>query len=196
MGQIHTVSKVEVEINDQFYEMTYNPEEEWFEYTYVGLEEGEYGYCYHVTYADGTTKTYLDPYNKKEKDGKSIITYTKLHFEVEAGAMPYAIDYNPNSVITLKVEGETDQLECIEIDLTSVGGRVVEVDPTLMALTIGVDQEVTPGVKVLPITLKDAMNNVYKSQVEIEVKGRNVTATDDFDWDEATIYFMQWARMD
>ncbi|MEG1295730.1 MAG: hypothetical protein RSD02_05045 [Niameybacter sp.] len=110
--------------------------------------------------------------------------------------MPYAIDYNPNSVITLKVEGETDQLECIEIDLTSVGGRVVEVDPTLMALTIGVDQEVTPGVKVLPITLKDAMNNVYKSQVEIEVKGRNVTATDDFDWDEATIYFMQWARMD
>lgn len=189
-GRMDTLKQVQVEINNELYNMVYNEAEERFEFKYEGLEEKAYSYCYHVTYADGTTKIYNDPYNSKQVDGKSMISYERLDFNVEASAYPYTIDYTQNSVITLDVEGDTDQLMSMEIDLTSIGGSKIEVDKDLMAVTIGVNQETTLGEKTLPIILKDKMNNVYNSEVKLEVKERIRKDKDDFDWDEAVIYFM------
>lgn len=187
-GQMDTLQKVQVEINDVLYDMTYNACQERYEYTYTELAEGKYLYSYHVTNQAGQTVEQLDSYNKNKENNKSVLAYQKLDFTIAAEAMPSAVSYNENSVVKVDIQGPIEEIAKILIDLNSVGGTRIEVDKDLMEVTIGISDTVTVGMKQLPIEVIDTMNNHYKSSVQIEVVPR--LSEKDFDWDEAVVYFM------
>ena len=178
------IEKAEVEINGQKYPMTYNEGQEWFEYTLDSLEEDKYLYSYFIT-QDGVTTEVLDNYNQIKENGKSVFEYKQV--KIISEALPRAVTSRDNSVISIQAEGLMRPIKNILIDLTEVGGDKIEVSPELMKVSIGIKDSVPAGIKTLPIEIYDTMDNVYKSEVEIEV----VPYTgNDFDYDEAVIYFM------
>ena len=59
-----------------------------------------------------------------------------------------------------------------------------------MALTIGVKDTTTAGDKTIPVIAVDQYGNEYKASVKLTVKTRQSVGKDDFDWDEARIYFI------
>ncbi|HSR04431.1 MAG TPA: alpha-amylase family glycosyl hydrolase, partial [Proteiniclasticum sp.] len=149
-----------------------------------------YEYSYIVTYADGTTKEISDP--KNTIDGISVIVYSVPKIDVTAEAYPSVIDYSENAVITITAEAENPvNLREAYLDLSAVGGKEkVAVDLMLMAHTISVKDSVTAGEKVIPVTLVDEFGNEHLSEVTLTVKARQILSENDFDWDEAMIYFM------
>jgi len=189
-GEMDTIKGVQLKINEEVYDMDYVAIDELFTYTLNLTEEGTYEYSYIVTYADGTTKEISDP--KNTVDGISVIVYIIPKIDVTAEAYPSVIDYSENAVITIKADAENPvNLREVYLDLRAIGGKEkVSVDLQLMAHTISVKDSVTAGEKVIPVTLVDEFGNEHLSEVTLTVKPRQILSENDFDWDEAMIYFM------
>ncbi|OON96499.1 MAG: type I pullulanase [Candidatus Epulonipiscioides saccharophilum] len=188
-GLMDSIELAEIEINGEKFPMTYDPEQEWLEYTMSDLAEGEYLYSFHIT-VDGQTIEYLDPYNYVSKDGKSLFVYEKLDISSSALAYPSSINYNENSVVTIEIDAtpeDISKLSKVIIDTTELGGDQINVPLDLLSASISVKDYVEPGRKTLPIVIYDNVNNAYTSEVEIEIVDYKGT---DIGFDEAVIYFM------
>lgn len=186
MDQIESVL---LNINGQQYEMTYEEVNERFIYEYANIPEGEHDYTFTVTKGEETTEV-SDPYHTI--DGVSTVSYSIPELTVDASVAPQAIDYNQNAVLSLDIQN-TDEVEIRELyaDLTAVGGSdKAEIDPALNALTIAVDQSITAGTKTIPVYAVDTYGNKHEGEATVTVKTREVADDEDFDWDEARIYFM------
>lgn len=187
---MHTIEKVELKFNEETKEMTYEPENERFVISYNDIPNGETPYSFLVTKDGGTTEV-SDPYNTV--DGVSTIDFRQADLTVTGSVEPAAIDYNQNAVLTVGIEGLTDDVRITNIfaDASSLGGSdKLEIDPSLKEIAIAVDEETTAGMKTIPLTAVDSYGNNYEGSAQVEVKTRQLTGDADFDWDESVIYFM------
>ena len=186
--------KVSVVVNGQTCAMTYDAANDRFGYDFTGVSTGDYYYYYVV---DGTEE--LDAFNSEKADysGKecSVCHFKKANVSVEASLSQYAMDYNDNNVLSVKLtakdgEGlETSEIAAITADLSELGlNREFAIDPTLMEGTISCLNTVAAGEKTIPVTVKDIYGNVYTTATNVTVTERKKSAGD-FDWDEAVIYF-------
>ncbi|WP_342542123.1 pullulanase [Paenisporosarcina sp. FSL H8-0542] len=185
-----TIEKVELKFNGQTNEMTYEPENERFVFSYDNIPNGKTSYSFLVT-KGGITTEVTDPYNTT--DGVSTIDFKKADLTVSGSVEPVAIDYNQNAVLTVDIQGLTDDVKISKIsaDASSLGGSAkLEIDPSLKEIAIAVDDDTTVGIKTIPLTVVDSYGNTYEGTAEVEVKTRQSTGTSDFDWDESVIYFM------
>ena len=186
--------KVSVVVNGQTCPMTYDAANDRFGYDFTGVSTGDYYYYYVV---DGTEE--LDAFNSEKADysGKecSVCHFKKANVSVEASLSQYAMDYNDNNVLSVKLtakdgEGlETSEIAAITADLSELGlGKEFAIEPELMEGTISCLNTVAAGVKNIPVTVKDIYGNVYTTATNVTVTERKKSAGD-FDWDEAVIYF-------
>lgn len=186
--------KVSVVVNGQTCPMTYDAANDRFGYDLTGVSTGDYYYYYVV---DGTGE--LDAFNSEKADysGKecSVCHFKKANMSVAASLSQYAMDYNDNNVLSVKLtakdgEGlETSEIAAITADLSELGlNREFAIDPTLMEGTISCLNTVAAGEKTIPVTVKDIYGNVYITATNVTVTERKKSAGD-FDWDEAVIYF-------
>ena len=186
--------KVSVVVNGQTCAMTYDAANDRFGYDFTGVSTDDYYYYYVV---DGTEE--LDAFNSEKADysGKecSVCHFKKANVSVEASLSQYAMDYNDNNVLSVKLtakdgEGlETSEIAAITADLSELGlNREFAIDPTLMEGTISCLNTVAAGEKTIPVTVKDIYGNVYTTATNVTVTERKKSAGD-FDWDEAVIYF-------
>ncbi|RHF84877.1 alpha-amylase [Roseburia inulinivorans] len=187
--------KVSVVVNGQTCPMTYDAANDRFGYDFTGVSTGDYYYYYVVN-----GKEELDAFNDvtaNDSNGKecSVCHYKKANVSVEASLSQYAMDYNDNNVLSVKLtakdgEGlETSEIAAITADLSELGlNREFAIDPTLMEGTISCLNTVAAGEKTIPVTVKDIYGNVYTTATNVTVTERKKSAGD-FDWDEAVIYF-------
>ena len=187
--------KVSVVVNGQTCQMTYDAANDRFGYDFTGVSTGDYYYYYVVN-----GKEELDAFNDvtaNDSNGKecSVCHYKKANVSVEASLSQYAMDYNDNNVLSVKLtakdgEGlETSEIAAITADLSELGlNREFAIDPTLMEGTISCLNTVAAGEKTIPVTVKDIYGNVYTTATNVTVTERKKSAVD-FDWDEAVIYF-------
>lgn len=186
--------KVSVVVNGQICPMTYDAANDRFGYDFTGVSTGDYYYYYVV---DGTEE--LDAFNSEKADysGKecSVCHFKKANVSVEASLSQYAMDYNDNNVLSVKLtakdgEGlETSEIAAITANLSELGlGKEFAIEPELMEGTISCLNTVAAGVKNIPVTVKDIYGNVYTTATNVTVTERQKSAGD-FDWDEAVIYF-------
>lgn len=185
-----------VEINDKDYEMTYNDENKRFEYA-MELQNGRTFYRYHVG-----TDYILDKYNAdtvtKGDTEYSYADYYALEATVSANALHESFNYNENNVVGFEIvqekkDGDPDlEVKEASIDVSALGGSsALAIDPALQAVTISATTDTPVGKKTLPITVTDQFGNVYTTSVDVTVTERVKTKEpDDFDWDEAVVYFM------
>lgn len=186
--------KVSVVVNGQTCPMTYDAANDRFGYDLTGVSTGDYYYYYVV---DGTGE--LDAFNSEKADysGKecSVCHFKKANMSVAASLSQYAMDYNDNNVLSVKLTAkdgkglETSEIAAITADLSELGlNREFAIDPTLMEGTISCLNTVAAGEKTIPVTVKDIYGNVYTTATNVTVTERKKSAGD-FDWDEAVIYF-------
>ena len=187
--------KVSVVVNGQTCPMTYDAANDRFGYDFTGVSTGDYYYYYVVN-----GKEELDAFNDvtaNDSNGKecSVCHFKKANVSVEASLSQYAMDYNDNNVLSVKLtakdgEGlETSEIAAITADLSELGlGKEFAIDPELMEGTISCLNTVAAGVKNIPVTVKDIYGNVYTTATNVTVTERKKSAGD-FDWDEAVIYF-------
>jgi flagellin len=118
--------------------MTYDAANDRFGYDFTGVSTGDYYYYYVV---DGTEE--LDAFNSEKADYSgqecSVCHFKKANVSVEASLSQYAMDYNDNNVLSVKLtakdgEGlETSEIAAITADLSELGlNREFAIDPTLM----------------------------------------------------------------
>lgn len=187
--------QVAVEINGKEQPMTYSKSNKRFEYVSKGLQDGRIDYRYKVG-----SEYVLDKYNPnhEEKNGVtySYVDYYKLNATISAEVMRPSFNYNENNVVKFIVnQAETDkqklEVASASIDVSSLGGSsALAIQPELQAVTISVTQDTALGIKTLPIVVTDQYGNEYHTTVDVNVVARTKTSADDFDWDEAVIYFM------
>lgn len=185
--QMNTIEKVDLKIDGKTLPMTYEPENERFAVSYENIPTGTHGYTYLVT-KDGVTTEVTDPYNPA-----SEITYANADLTVSGSVNPAEIDYSQNAVLKVDVEGLTDGVEISKItaDVSELGGsKTLAIDPSLMEVTIAVDDNITAGAKTIPVTVTDSFGNPHTGNANVTVKTRQSVGDNDFDWDESIIYFM------
>ncbi len=198
-GTLDQLSLVQVEIDGKLYDMTYNEENERYEYILENPEEKTYEYRFFATDADGNVKESLDLFNDNTtEDGtKSVIEYRDIEVNV-TGTANAAFNYNENAVLSVEAElSEEDAADGVElkvsdcyVDLTELGGDAqTPVETDLMELSIAVKDTVTAGEKNVPITVVDQYGKRHVGEATVTINTR-MTEEGDFDWDEAVIYFM------
>ncbi|KZZ86399.1 type I pullulanase [Bacillus sp. SJS] len=186
------IERVQVKINGKPSVMVYDEKNQYFTYTLEDLKEGNYEYTFLVT-KNGQTAEMSDPYNTDE-NGKSMIKYVVPKIKVTASAFPKKISSRENAVISVAAAaGEDAKVTGMTIDLRAIGGSEnTPIDPALNEISVSVKDSITAGVKKLPVTVKDQYGNTHKGQALLEVKPIQVSGSgkNQFDWDEARIYFM------
>lgn len=185
-----------VEIDGTDYPMTYNEADKRFVYVKEGLKDGRIDYRYHIG-----EEYELDKYNEntetKETVEYSYVDYYKLSADISAEVMNPSFNYNENNVVKFKVtqtqkKADTPEFKVAKasIDVSSLGGKKdMAIEPELQAVTISATTDTELGKKTLPIVVTDQFNNEYTATVDVTVAKRE-KAANDFDWDEACIYFM------
>ena len=191
--------KVSVDVNGTEYPMTYNDTTKRFEYVKSGLTDGKTHYRYK---ANGTYV--VDAFNSNSEEYKkadySYFEYYKLNATVTAEVMNKSFNYNENDVVKFKVEQadtDTQKLEVASasIDVSSLGGSSeMPIEPELQAVTISATTDTALGIKTLPITVTDQYGNKFSTTVDVEITDRVKKNENDFDWDEAVVYFMMTDR--
>ncbi|WP_337101024.1 alpha-amylase family glycosyl hydrolase [Paenibacillus sp. YIM B09110] len=188
--EMHLIDGVKLKIGDSEYPMVYDAEDERFSYRLNALTEGTLIYTYLVTKDDVTTEV-TDPRNTV--DGVSTLTYKRPAVSMTSEVGPSTISYNENAVLKIALTAEEDTpMTGLYADLRAIGGNAVTfIDPQLNELTIAVKDTVTTGLKSIPITAIDIYGNKHVHTAKVRVATRKtVGGANDFDWDEARIYFM------
>lgn len=191
--------KVFVDVNGTEYPMTYNDKTKRFEYVKSGLTDGKTHYRYKAngTYVVDAFNSNSEKYNKADY---SYFEYYKLNATVTAEVMNKSFNYNENNVVKFKVEqAGTDskklEVASASIDVSSLGGsNAMPIEPELQAVTISATTDTALGIKTLPITVTDQYGNKFSTTVDVEITDRVKKNENDFDWDEAVVYFMMTDR--
>ena len=191
--------KVSVDVNGTEYPMTYNDTTKRFEYVKNGLTNGKTHYRYKANgnYVVDAFNSNSEKYNDADY---SYFEYYKLNATVTAGVMNKSFNYNENNVVKFKVkqaDTDTQKLEVASasIDVSSLGGSSeMPIEPELQAVTISATVDTTLGTKTLPITVTDQYGNKFSTTVDVEITDRVKKNENDFDWDEAVVYFMMTDR--
>ena len=146
----------------------------------------------------------VDAFNSNSEKYKeadySYFEYYKLNATVTAAVMNKSFNYNENDVVKFKVEqdgSDTKKLEVASasIDVSSLGGsNAMPIEPELQAVTISATTDTALGIKTLPITVTDQYGNKFSTTVDVEITDRVKKNENDFDWDEAVVYFMMTDR--
>lgn len=187
------------------YEMTYDTAEQRFRYDMPDLAIGTYYYRYLLKETEDSEGVYVcDRFNEKKEtiDGNdySVCTYELYEMALDAAMQNDTMDYNDNNVLTLTLDAKDSNGEMVDVsgivsratvDLRTIGGGIAEIDPALMQYAIAVKDTTSAGTKTFPITVYDKYNNEYATEVSVNVIPRSNSSyiADDFDWDEAVIYF-------
>ncbi|RDW16692.1 pullulanase [Oceanobacillus chungangensis] len=181
-----SLEKVELKVAGDTFEMAYDEANERFEYVYADFPEGTYPYSFLVT-KDGQTEEVTDLYYEE-----SIIKNLNVDMAVSATITPESINYNENAVLSVNIENESGaSIREIFADTSSLGGpEKLNIDPELNEVTIAVKEDIPAGVKEIPLTIVDEFGKTHNGQTTIEVKTREFAEGEDFDWDEAVIYFL------
>ena len=114
--------------------------------------------------------------------------------------MNKSFNYNENNVVKFNVkqaDTDTQKLEVASasIDVSSLGGsNAMPIEPELQAVTISATTDTALGIKTLPITVTDQYGNKFSTTVDVEITDRVKKNENDFDWDEAVVYFMMTDR--
>lgn len=191
--------KVSVDVNGTVYPMTYNDTTKRFEYVKSGLTDGKTHYRYKAngTYVVDAFNSNSEKYNNADY---SYFEYYKLNATVTAEVMNKSFNYNENNVVKFKVEqAGTDskklEVASASIDVSSLGGsNAMPIEPELQAVTISATTDTALGIKTLPITVTDQYGNKFSTTVDVEITDRVKKNENDFDWDEAVVYFMMTDR--
>lgn len=191
--------KVSVDVNGTEYPMTYNDTTKRFEYVKNGLTNGKTHYRYEANgnYVVDAFNSNSEKYNDADY---SYFEYYKLNATVTAEVMNKSFNYNENNVVKFKVkqaDTDTQKLEVASasIDVSSLGGSSeMPIEPELQAVTISATVDTTLGTKTLPITVTDQYGNKFSTTVDVEITDRVKKNENDFDWDEAVVYFMMTDR--
>ena len=191
--------KVSVDVNGTEYPMTYNDTTKRFEYVKNGLTNGKTHYRYKANgnYVVDAFNSNSEKYNDADY---SYFEYYKLNATVTAEVMNKSFNYNENNVVKFKVkqaDTDTQKLEVASasIDVSSLGGSSeMPIEPELQAVTISATVDTTLGTKTLPITVTDQYGNKFSTTVDVESTDRVKKNENDFDWDEAVVYFMMTDR--
>ena len=191
--------KVSVDVNGTEYPMTYNDITKRFEYVKNGLTNGKTHYRYKANgnYVVDAFNSNSEKYNNADY---SYFEYYKLNATVTAEVMNKSFNYNENNVVKFKVEQDSSDAKTLEvasasIDVSSLGGsNAMPIEPELQAVTISATTDTTLGIKTLPITVTDQYGNKFSTTVDVEITDRVKKNENDFDWDEAVVYFMMTDR--
>ena len=191
--------KVSVDVNGTEYPMTYNDTTKRFEYVKNGLTNGKTHYRYKANgnYVVDAFNSNSEKYNDADY---SYFEYYKLNATVTAEVMNKSFNYNENNVVKFKVEQDSSDAKTLEvasasIDVSSLGGsNAMPIEPELQAVTISATTDTTLGIKTLPITVTDQYGNKFSTTVDVEITDRVKKNENDFDWDEAVVYFMMTDR--
>ena len=191
--------KVSVDVNGTEYPMTYNDTTKRFEYVKNGLTNGKTHYRYKANgnYVVDAFNSNSEKYNDADY---SYFEYYKLNATVTAEVMNKSFNYNENDVVKFKVEQDSSDAKTLEvasasIDVSSLGGsNAMPIEPELQAVTISATTDTTLGIKTLPITVTDQYGNKFSTTVDVEITDRVKKNENDFDWDEAVVYFMMTDR--
>ena len=193
------VMTVSVDVNGTEYPMTYNDTTKRFEYVKNGLTNGKTHYRYKANgnYVVDAFNSNSEKYNNADY---SYFEYYKLNATVTAEVMNKSFNYNENNVVKFNVkqaDTDTQKLEVASasIDVSSLGGSSeMPIEPELQAVTISATVDTTLGTKTLPITVTDQYGNKFSTTVDVEITDRVKKNENDFDWDEAVVYFMMTDR--
>ncbi len=191
--------KVSVDVNGTEYPMTYNAATKRFEYVKSGLTDGKTHYRYKANgnYVVDAFNSNSEKYNNADY---SYFEYYKLNATVTAEVMNKSFNYNENNVVKFNVkqaDTDTQKLEVASasIDVSSLGGSSeMPIEPELQAVTISATTDTALGIKTLPITVTDQYGNKFSTTVDVEITDRVKKNENDFDWDEAVVYFMMTDR--
>lgn len=191
--------KVSVDVNGTEYPMTYNDTTKRFEYVKNGLTNGKTHYRYKANenYVVDAFNSNSEKYNDADY---SYFEYYKLNATVTAEVMNKSFNYNENNVVKFNVkqaDTDTQKLEVASasIDVSSLGGsNAMPIEPELQAVTISATTDTALGIKTLPITVTDQYGNKFSTTVDVEITDRVKKNENDFDWDEAVVYFMMTDR--
>ena len=191
--------KVSVDVNGTEYPMTYNDTTKRFEYVKNGLTNGKTHYRYKANgnYVVDAFNSNSEKYNNADY---SYFEYYKLNATVTAEVMNKSFNYNENNVVKFNVkqaDTDTQKLEVASasIDVSSLGGSSeMPIEPELQAVTISATTDTALGIKTLPITVTDQYCNKFSTTVDVEITDRVKKNENDFDWDEAVVYFMMTDR--
>ncbi|MNO63560.1 Neopullulanase 2 [compost metagenome] len=108
-----------------------------------------------------------------------------IYFDVSLS--PSQMNYDQNSLLTVKIEGESI-IQAIYADLTSLGlTNSLSIDPVLRSGVIYVSDQITAGIKNIPVTVIDEYGTSYTESVSLTILPKY---SNDFDWDETRIYFL------
>ena len=190
---------VSVDVDGTEYPMTYNDTTKRFEYVKSGLTDGKTHYRYKANgaYVVDAFNSNSEKYNNADY---SYFEYYKLNATVTAEVMNKSFNYNENNVVKFNVkqaDTDTQKLEVASasIDVSSLGGSSeMPIEPELQAVTISATTDTALGIKTLPITVTDQYGNKFSTTVDVEITDRVKKNENDFDWDEAVVYFMMTDR--
>ncbi|MCC5893640.1 alpha-amylase family glycosyl hydrolase [Exiguobacterium sp.] len=184
-GTLAQIEQVALKVNGVTYPMAYEANNEWFRHT-IQLPEGKHDYTFLVT-KDGVTTEVKDPYFEA-----SSIEYRRPNVKLTSSVSPKAISSRENAVVHVKPtlpKGVT--LRELYIDARPLGGPAkLAIDPALNKQTIAVKDTVKPGNKTLTVQAIDQYGNVHKTTTSVNVLPVSMKDKQEFDWDEARIYFM------
>ncbi|WP_117168131.1 alpha-amylase family glycosyl hydrolase [Paraliobacillus sediminis] len=108
-----------------------------------------------------------------------------------SGEVSSSLNYNENAVLTVEFENN-DEVGIYEIfaDVSALGGpSKLPIYTETNEVTISVRHDIEPGEKAVPLTVVDEEFGTYIGSTTVQVDPRP-DKNDDFDWDEAMIYFM------
>ncbi|EOS34019.1 pullulanase, type I [Lachnospiraceae bacterium A4] len=104
-----------------------------------------------------------------------------------------SMDYTQNKVLHIDAtDSENNKVFVKEAYVNASGLGISEklfIDPELMEVTLSVTEDTPYGDVELPITVVDYQGNTIKTSVTVKVVAKT-ESENDFDWDEAVIYFM------
>ena len=128
--------------------------------------------------------------------GKGIYTKRPNFVSVEAVTAKLqnsSMNYTENNVLSLILNNDADTKIVIKeayVDASALGlSDTLKIDPELMEVSLSVTQDTAPGRYSLPITVVDCNDKTVRTTVTVNVVEKPENR-DDFDWDEAVIYFM------
>lgn len=194
-GILDTLAEVSVEVNGTKYPMTYSSENERYEYDYKISKDGQFLYCYYVKKtAESEEEVILDKYNDNVVDGKSVLEYKDITADITASVQSSSINYRQNAVLSISINNGAGETTLIPneayVDLSNLGGdSKVSVETDLMEISIGVTEATKHGNKEIPVTVVDQYGKKHVTIASVNVVAPT-NNSNDFDWDEAVIYFM------
>ena len=175
-------------------EMIYDEENERF-YCQIDLKEDTDYYYYYLVNGEKVLDTNNHKTGTFNGETYSLVRNKIYNVVLTAEILNESMDYNDNNVISLSwaPKTEADSLdgfnpEHIYVDLSALGlSSRTEMNKELLAFAFGCADDVEAGAKTITVTLVDDCDMSYYATVTVNVTERD--KTNDFDWDEAVIYF-------